>query len=362
MNPSLTRRRLMQTMSLAALGSLPAQGAAAAGWQMPDEAEPHTATWMSFGPSEEVWGRRLLRPVREHLAGIARSISAFEPVHMLVREEDHDLAARLCGNKVKLFVQPVDDLWMRDTGPVFVKNTAGELAGVDFNFNGWGGKQAHSRDAEVAEFVCEEAGVPRLSTQLVLEGGGIEVDGQGTAIITESCVLNRNRNPGLSKAACETELKRLLGLQKIIWLPGIAGKDITDGHTDFYARFATPGVVIAGLDEDPSSYDYVVTQEHLRILRQASDARGRRLKVVVLKGPEHVRPALESPEFAAGYINFYVCNGAVIAPQFGDERADANCRSALREHFHGREVVQLNVDAIAAGGGGIHCTTQQQVR
>ncbi len=358
----LTRRRLMQAMSLtplAPLAHVPA-AQAAEGWLMPDEAEPHAATWMSFGPAESVWGRRLLRPVREHLAGIARSIAAFEPVHMLVREQDYELAARLCGDKVKLEVLPVDDLWMRDTGPVFVKNAAGERAAVDFNFNGWGGKQVHARDAEVAAFVCERAGVECIETELVLEGGGIEVDGQGTAIITESCVLNANRNPGLSKAACEAELKRLLGLQKIIWLPGIAGRDITDGHTDFYARFISPGVVVAGLDEDPKSYDNAVTLRHLEILRQATDVRGRRLRVVVLKGPERVRSDLETEEFAAGYINFYVCNGAVVAPQFGDARADANCKAALRELFAGREIVQLNIDAIAAGGGGIHCTTQQQ--
>jgi agmatine deiminase len=359
MNRLIARRRLLQALSIVPLTTLrPAW--AREEWHMPDESEQHAATWMSFGPSGDVWGRRLLRPVRENLANIARTIASFEPVHMLVREEDHDIAARLCGSKVKLHVQEVDDLWMRDTGPVFVKNKTGGRAGVDFNFNGWGGKQEHGRDALVAQFVCEQARVARLETNLVLEGGGIEVDGQGTAIITESCVLNANRNPGLSKVVCEAELKRLLGLQKIIWLPGIAGKDITDGHTDFYARFTTPGVVVAGFDDDPKSYDYAVTRRHLEILRQASDARGRRLRVVVLNGPAHVRPELESPEFAAGYINFYVCNGAVIAPQFGDSKADANCKAVLREQFPGRQVVQLNIDAVAAGGGGIHCTTQQQ--
>ena len=359
MNQALTRRRLLQTMGLAALAA-PALARADAAWRMPDEAERHAATWMSFPSSEGVWGRRLLRPAQQQLAGIARTIAAFEPVHLLVRDEDQELAARLCGPRVSLEVQPTDDLWMRDTGPVFVKSAAGVLAGVDFNFNGWGDKQAHARDAEVAGFVCEEAGVERLETELVLEGGGIEVDGQGTAIITESCVLNANRNPGVGKAACERELKRLLGLDKIIWLPGIAGRDITDGHTDFYARFCAPGVVVAGLDEDPQSYDHAVTRRHLDILRQASDARGRRLRVQVLPGPARVRPELETDEFAAGYINFYVCNGAVITPQFGDARADANCRALLRELFSGREIVQLNIDAIAAGGGGIHCTTQQQ--
>jgi agmatine deiminase len=195
---------------------------------------------------------------------------------------------------------------------------------------------------------------------LVLEGGGIEVDGHGTAIITESCVLNENRNPGVSKAECERELKRVLGLEKIIWLPGIKGKDITDGHTDFYARFASPGVVVAGYDPDPESFDHAVTERHLDILRTASDVEGRTLEVVVLEAPSHVREKYANDDFAAGYINFYVCNGAAIAPEFGDPRADAAAKNALMRVFPGREIVQLNIDGIAAGGGGIHCTTQQE--
>ncbi|MGH8853969.1 MAG: agmatine deiminase family protein [Telluria sp.] len=334
--------------------------AAADDWRMPDEGERHAATWMAFGANDDVWGWRLKAGAQANLARIARTIASVEPVHMLVNEEDYDLAASLCGNKVELFVQPIDDLWMRDTGPVFVKKTGGALAGVNFNFNGWGEKQDYEADALVADFVARRAGVPVLETSLVLEGGGIEVDGQGTAIITESCVLNANRNPRVSKAKCEQELRRLLGIQKVIWLPGIAGQDITDGHTDFYARFCAPGVVVAGYDSDPDSPERAVTQRHLDILRKATDARGRPLQVVVLPGPTTVRPQYDNKDFAAGYINFYVCNGAVICPEFGDAKADRNTKAILREQFPGREIVQLNIDAIAAGGGGIHCTTQQQ--
>lgn len=329
-------------------------------WIMPDEGERHAATWMAFGPSEDVWGRRLQRAAQEGLARIAQTIAGFEPVHMLVREEDYDVARRMCGDNVNLIVQPIDDLWMRDTGPVFVRSPHGEKAGIDFNFNGWGGKQHCDDDAEVAAFVTRQSGVRALRSRLVLEGGAIEVDGDGTAIITESCVLNRNRNPGVSKAACEAELMRLLGVRKIVWLPGIAGKDITDGHTDFYARFARPGVVIAHLDNDTSSYDHAVTMRHLDILRQTTDAAGRKLQVVTLPGPNSVRSTYESDEFAAGYVNFYVCNGAVVAPQFGDSRTDRNTRDKLRELFPKREIVQVDIDGIAGGGGGIHCTTQQQ--
>jgi agmatine deiminase len=330
------------------------------GWHMPDEGEPHAATWMAFGPSEDVWGKRLQSGAQDNLATIAAAISVYEPVNMLVREEDYDVAISKCSSRVKLIVQPIDDLWIRDSGPVFVRNSQGQAAAVDFNFNGWGNKQAHQRDAEVADFVGQYSHTKMLETRLILEGGGIEVDGEGTAIITESCVLNRNRNPRVSKTQCEAELKRLLGVSKIIWLPGIAGRDITDGHTDFYARFTSPGVVVAGFDSDTYSFDHAVTKRHLEILRKATDAKGRKLKVVVLQGPSSVRKKYENNDFAAGYINFYVCNHAVIAPEFGDVKADRNTRDTLRDLFPEREVVMLNIDAIAAGGGGIHCTTQQQ--
>lgn len=366
----MTRRNLLKRGLLVSGGALTA-GALANGltmaaqgqsdtWRMPDEGAAHAATWMAFGPSEDMWGKKLLPVARQNLASIAKAIAAHEPVKMLVREEDYDVAATLCGPSVTLVTQSIDDLWLRDTGPVFVKDRSGQLGSVGLNFNGWGDKQEHARDAKVASFVAGSVGVKFIETELVLEGGGIEVDGEGTAIITESCVLNPNRNPGVSKAECEKELSRLLGLQKIIWLPGIAGKDITDGHTDFYARFVSPGVVVAGLDPDPSSYDHAVTKRHLEILRRSTDASGRKLKVVVLQGPSTVRSKYENREFAAGYINFYVCNGAVIAPEFGDRAADSNTRDTLRDLFPKREVIQLNIDGIAAGGGGIHCTTQQQ--
>ena len=332
------------------------------GWRMPDEGAPHAATWMAFGASAAIWGGRLLPVARENLAEIAKAIAAHEPVKMLVREEDREIASRLCGPTVTLVVQTIDDIWIRDTGPVFVKDSSGQLGAAGFNFNGWGNKQRHALDAKIAELVAGEAKAEFIATRLVLEGGGIEVDGEGTAIITESCVLNRNRNPGLSKAGCEAELARVLGLEKIIWLPGIAGREITDGHTDFCARFSSPGIVVAGLDPDPSSFDHAVTKRHLDILRDATDARGRRLNVVVLQAPSTVRPKYSNKNFAAGYINFYVCNDAVIAPEFGDRTADRNTLDALRDLFPDREIIQLNIDGIAAGGGGIHCTTQQQPR
>ncbi|MEM1168915.1 MAG: agmatine deiminase family protein [Cyanobacteria bacterium P01_H01_bin.35] len=328
---------------------------------MPDEAEPHLCTWMAFSASPDIWGREYASGVQDNLARIAKAIVQYEPVKMLVRQEDYNVAVAKCGPDVELIVCPIDDLWMRDTGCVFVLNDAGEKAAIDFNFNGWGNKQYHDRDAKVARFVAKQSGVQLFNTDLVFEGGGIEVDGEGTAIVTESCIINDNRNPGWSKADCEAELKFLLGLEKIIWLPGIRGYDITDGHTDFYARFAGPGVVIAGYDPDPNSFDHAVTKKHLEILRSATDADGNKLEVVVLEGPKKIRSGYESEDdFAAGYINFYVLNGAVIAPEFGDRQADRRAKETLAELFPGRDIVQINIDEIAAGGGGIHCTTQQE--
>jgi agmatine deiminase len=329
-------------------------------WSMPDESEPHECTWMAFGASLNIWGRTLLPAVQANLVTIANAIATYEPVYMLVREADYDLAAQKLSSSVTLIPCPLDDLWMRDTGPVFVKGDRGQLGGIDFNFNGWGDKQDHRNDAEVARFVLEQVGSPAITTPLVLEGGAIEVDGHGTAMITESSVLNPNRNPGLSKAEVEALLKPLLGLRKIIWLPGIRGRDITDGHIDFYARFARPGVVVAGYEPDPTFFDHGVTKAHLDILNAETDADGQTLEVIVLENPQSIRPRFETAEFASGYINFYVVNGAVIMPEFGDDLADRRAQSILQELYPERDIVPLNIDAIAAGGGGIHCTTQQQ--
>ena len=311
---------------------------------MPDESAPHRAVWMAFAARESVWTAPMRQPVQQALARIANAISVYEPVKMLVGADDFATARQLCGSNVQLIVHELDDLWMRDTGCVFVRNTRGDRAAVSFNFNGWGNKQPHARDAIVAARMAELSGVPLLRSRLVMEGGGIEVDGQGTALITESCVLNGNRNPGVSKADAEAELKRLLGLEKIIWLPGIANRDITDGHTDFYARFLKPGVVVAALE----------------LLRTATDARGRPLRIVTLETPSQVRPEFARKDFAAGYVNFLITDKALFLPEFGDAVADAAARNALAAQLPSHQIVQLNIDAIAAGGGGIHCTTQQE--
>lgn len=359
-----TRRHFIRTTCLlgtgAALSNPSAQGNIPTGQRMPDEAEPHARTWMAWGASEAIWGRKLFPEVRRNLATLTNTIARYESVSLLVRPNELALAKTLVAGNVTLVPCPLNDLWVRDTGPTFVHQASGQLGAVDFNFNGWGRKQAHEADKHVARTVAQTAGVARLSTPLVMEGGCVEVDGHGTAILTESCVLNANRNPGMSKAQFEDLLMPLLGLNRIIWLPGIKGKDITDGHTDFYARFASSGVVLAGLEPDPKSYEHELTLRHLDILRSARDAQGRKLNVLTLQAPSSVRPAFETEEFAAGYIGFYVCNGALMMQGFGDADADQAARLTLAEAFPGRRIEQLNMDGIAAGGGSIHCATQQQ--
>lgn len=331
-------------------------------WLMPEEGEPHERTWMAFGASEKIWGKDLIDEVRRNLATIAQTIARFEPVVICVRENEHELAKQYFSDlqNIDWLVCPLNDLWIRDFGAVFVVNESGEKAAVDFNFNGWGEKQNYKNDAQVAVRIADELGIELLQTDICLEGGGIEVDGQGTGIITESCVLNPNRNPEWSKRDCEEELLETLGLEKIIWLPGVKDADITDGHTDFYARFASPGVVVAHFDPDTRSPENKLTERHLEILRNALDAKGRKLEVVAIEPPTNVREEFDTDDFCAGYINFYVCNDAVIGPEFGDERADAIAREKLSTLFPEREIVLLNIDGIAAGGGGIHCATQQE--
>lgn len=330
-------------------------------WHMPDEAEAHKATWMAYGASSAIWTRAQVPQVQLALVRIANAIAAYEPVNMLVRPSELENARQLLDPRVTLIPAQLDDLWMRDTGPVFVRKPNGERACVKFNFNGWGKKQQFDHDGQVADVVSAYLKLPLLATRLVLEGGALEVDGKGTAIITESCVLNSNRNPGWSKADCEAELRRLLGIRKVIWLPGIKNKDITDAHTDFYARFVRPGVVVAHRDMNPDSYEYALTRQHLNILRSATDVDNQPLKIVIVDGPGQIRPGNNPDTFAAGYINYYASSRAIFLPEFGDAKADSIAKDIYTQLYPGRAVIQINIDPIAAGGGGIHCTTQQEI-
>lgn len=345
------------------LTPLQVQAAGPGRWRMPDESDKHRRAFVAFGAQAAIW-EDFTPDVQAAIGLIARTIADYEPVTVFCRQSERDLAEEHCGTRnITYVITDLDDIWMRDIGANFVLDEQGGLGAVDFNFNGWGNKQQHAEDAQVAALVAGNARARYLRSELVGEGGAIEVDGHGTAIMTESSWINSNRNPEWSKAEVEEELKARLGLRKIIWLPGIKGKDITDAHVDFYARFIRPGVVIANLDNDPQSYDFSVTRAHLKILENATDAEGRKLQVHTVSPPLKPRKSKfsrDNPDFAAGYINYFVINGAVIAPEFGDRAADTRAFDLLSGLYPDREVIQLNIDAISAGGGGIHCVTSHQ--
>ena len=353
------RRTLLQAAAMT-MGIGIAHSKSQAAFSAPAEEALHAATWMAWPHSREIYPDiGYFEEVKLHLSRLANAISPFEPVFMAARDEDFTEIKNLCPDRVFPVAIPTNDMWMRDTGPVFVTSRSGQLAAVDFNFNGWGNKQQpRANDAAVARKVCEHLNIERLETALVGEGGGLEYDGQGTLLLTDSCWLNDNRNPGVSKADMTAELQHLLGVEKVIWLPGVKGQDITDGHIDGALRLVRPGLVMtSGFAGDDTLWSDVL-RESKAILARETDAKGRRFKVVDVPGA--LDPANPSEALFTGYANYYVANGAVFTPRFGDAPADAIAQDRLAKLYPSRHVIPLDVDRIYECGGGIHCVTQQQ--
>ncbi|MFE5807788.1 agmatine deiminase family protein [Streptomyces sp. NPDC056491] len=324
------------------------------------EWESHTRTFMSWPALTSVWEQDLPY-VREDIARIARAVGGYEEVIMMARPDQADAAQRACGSQVEVIPLAVDDLWARDTVPVFVEE-GGKVVGVDFNFNGWGNKQEHTNDGQVGRLLLQKYRIPRVQAPLVAEGGSFETDGEGTLLITESSIVNDNRNKGKSRDTIEAELKQTLGVEKVIWLAGVRGEDITDAHVDSLVRFTAPGVVLLdrahpGTPADSWSRS---ADQAKSVLSKATDARGRRFEVIDLPQPDLNRITGEGDDFVSTYANFYVANDSVFMPQFGDRKADDRARGILREHFPKRDVVPVKIDTIASGGGGIHCSTHDQ--
>lgn len=326
---------------------------------MPVESEPHERTFMQWPASLDVHEPRSLVRLQASISLIANTISRYEPVVMLAAKRHAGAARKSLAREVEIWDIPTDDLWCRDSGPTFVRNALGELAVARIQFNGWGGKQSDRNDARVAERVAHRLDIAVLETGLVGEQGGVEHDGAGTLLAHASCWANPNRNR-LSEAEIGTRLLAALGGRKMIWAPGIKGKDITDYHIDALARFVAPGKVLIQLGETIDQRDpwSVAGHETLRILQSATDAEGRKLDIVRLPEPVAIRS--RKPDFVASYVNYYVCNGAVIAAQFGDTSTDANAKELLQTLYPGRTVEMLDIDPIGEAGGGIHCATQQQ--
>jgi agmatine deiminase len=311
---------------------------------------------MAWPCNHAIWHHGL-ETAQRNVAEVVRAILEFEPVSLLVRPEHREPAFQLCGSEVEYIDYPLDDSWMRDFGPTFVTDGSGGLAGVDWQFNGWG-KYPHDHDRDVARFILERLGLPRIEAPLVLEGGAIHVDGEGSVLVTEQCLLHPNRNPGLSRGEIEDRVLAHLGAGQMIWLgQGIADDD-TDGHVDELACFVAPGTVLALVSSDRGDIDYAPLQDNLARLREASDSRGRPLEVVTVEQPAITR--VGGRRLSQSYINFYIANGGVIMPAFNDRRRDDAARAIVQSLFPDRIVRQLPAQELAVGGGNIHCITQQQ--
>lgn len=328
---------------------------------MPPEWHPHERTWMSW----PVPGYTLdadAEAAHRAWSAVANTIVRYEPVTMVVDPGERESAARWLAPEVEVMEQPLDDCWMRDNGPTFLVDGAGGLAGVDWTFNGWGW-HAHAKDDLVAAAVLERAGATRFRSEMVNEGGGIHVDGEGTVIVTETVQLGERRNPGWTRERVEAELRDRIGARKVIWLPrGLTadyGRYGTSGHVDLLACFARPGLVLCHVQPDPDHPDHEVTRENLRVLRSATDARGRALEVVELPAPETREVDGELVDYS--YINHYLANGLALLCSFGDPR-DAAAAEVFARLFPGRAIETVDARPIFALGGGIHCITQQQPR
>jgi agmatine deiminase len=333
---------------------------------MPAEWSPHEATWLSWPHNQETWPTQLPE-VQTVWMQMIRALSFYEQVNLLVNDTAtrHHVAARLQTgganmNRVSFFQIPTVDVWMRDYGPTFVTRAGQEdpLAFNDWVFNGWGGKyKEYEEDDNIAREIASRLQIPVFTHPVVLEGGSIEVNGCGTCLTTEQCLLNKNRNPQMSRAQVEQFLEDSLGVAHLIWLAqGIAGDD-TDGHIDDIARFVDSTTVVCVVEENPRDENYGALQESYERLQGATDQDGRKLSVIALPAPAPVRSG--DSRLPASYANFYIANGVVLMPLFED-RNDGKAMGILKELFSGREVIGLPCRAVVAGLGAIHCVTQQQ--
>ena len=344
-------------------GARRAGAATASGFAVPLDSVPHTRTWMAFPDSTAIYGRKL-SGMQANIALIANTIADYEPVYLLANSASVATAKRLCANPNVTVIGsiPINDCWMRDSGPVFRTDGDGGLNAIGLNFNGWGNKQTHANDALVAQRVAACLGVGFTAAGLVSEGGAIETDGAGTLMATRSSIINSNRNPGMSQAQIEQAMCAAYGASEVIWFTGISGQDITDDHVDATSRFLAPG---GGLVQTPNPADPPDIwsndeNQQYQTLSAATDAGGDPIAVTALESPDYNLIRATSADFVDSYANYYVCNGAVISAQFGDSTADANARAVLQGLFPDRDVLQLNIDNLGNQGGGIHCVTQPQ--
>ncbi|RAL41233.1 hypothetical protein DM860_010027 [Cuscuta australis] len=360
------------------------------GYYMPAEWESHSQTWIGWPERPDNWRENAVH-AQQVFASVATAISRFEPVTVCASSTQWSNARNQLPEPIRVVEMSLNDSWFRDSGPTFVvkkdrenyQNLEPRVAGIDWTFNCWGGVEEGcyadwSHDLLVARKILAIERLPRFPHTMILEGGGIHVDGEGTCITTAECLLNKNRNPDMSKEDIECELQQYLGVNKVIWLPrGLFGDDDTNGHIDNMCCFVKPGVVLLSWTDDKADSQYERSLEALTVLENSTDAKGRTFQVIKLHvpGPLYMtedeanglyedgdaKPRPQGTRLAASYVNFYIANGAIITPQFGDKKWDDEAVRVLSLAFPDHKVVRIEgAREIVLGGGNIHCITQQQ--
>jgi len=337
----------------------------AAGYSMPAEWEPHEAVWVAWPSHDDLWAEFLLKAQDEHeamcraIADLDGKLPRGETLNVLVPNAAMEMhaRARLEGLGARFHRMPFGDIWMRDIAPIFLRNEDGEVAPVCFSFNGWGGKYVLDGDDLVAGRIGELAGGELFAFGIVLEGGGVEVDGQGTLLTSKSCLLNHNRNAGMNQEQTELALRESLGVETILWLERGLLNDHTDGHVDTIARFVAPGVVacMEPARDDPNAD---VLEEIAESLSKMKDSRGRKLEIERIPSPGRIEDH-EGLVMPASYMNWYVANTTVVVPTY-DSKHDEAALKAIEPLFPGRRIVGASARNILLGGGAFHCITQQQ--
>ena len=333
---------------------------------MPPEWHPHECCWMQW-PHElqnknsyqevESWSHFDFEKGRHKWAEVAKAISNFEKVNMIVHPQDIEIAEKLLHDSINIFEFQNDDCWARDSGATFLLNDKKKLGGVDWEFNGWGKFSPYDSDNKIAKFMIDKSSATYFKSQMVLEGGSIHVNGAGTLITTEQCLLNKNRNPKLSKGEIEDHIKKYLNIEKIIWLKNGTDEG-TDGHIDNIACFVDETKVLALSCNDKLDPFYEKLNENLEILKTSVDSKGRSLEVIEIE--MSYKRLIPNDDEPSSYINFYIANNGIVMPSFDDNNADKNAQIIIQSVFPKRKVIAINGIDISLGGGNIHCITQQQ--
>ncbi len=343
-------------------------------FQMPGQFEKHSHCWMLWPERNDTW-RLNARPAQKSFVEIAKAISEFEPVVMGVSEKQYTKARKALPSNINVIKIPNDDSWVRDSGPTFVVNDSGKVRAVYWGFNAWGGiYSSYKKDQLVAKKIIRFENIDYYEPGIILEGGSIHVDGLGTLLTTEECLLNKNRNPHLSKIQIENYLKNYTGTKKIIWLKKGVYMDEVDGHIDNLCCFVKPGVILLLWTDDKNDPQYDISRSAYEVLRLSTDAVGNKFKIHKINQPKPIYrtardifgiklfkgtlPRKVGERLVSSYINYYSANGGLIMPIFNDPN-DELAFDTFKKLFPDRKIVKINAHELILGGGGIHCITKE---